>query len=194
MTRHAGRVAFAYGAFLLLVALQRVFELVLSRRNVARLLRDPGSRSSETPFEFAQLVAVHVALLTLPLVEHVVAERRPHPVVVGVALAAFAAAQWLRLASIRALGTTWNARALVAPSSPVIDRGPYRHVRHPNYAAVLVEFQALPWIGGAWMSWIVLNALHAPILARRIQREERLLAGVPGWHERMRSKPRFWPH
>jgi methyltransferase len=75
----------------------------------------------------------------------------------------------------------------------VSERGPYRFIRHPNYLAVLIEFSAVPLGGGAWISWAVLNVLHAPVLAARIRGEERLLEDLPRWRERMSRKGRFWP-
>ena len=139
------------------------------------------------------MVALHAALVVLPACETFVLERRPPTWLCAIALLAFAAAQVLRYWAIASAGKAWNARAVVAPSMQVSDRGPYRFVRHPNYLAVLIEFSAVPLAGGAWISWLVLNVLHAPVLAARIRGEERLLATLPEWQQRMSAKGRFWP-
>jgi methyltransferase len=139
------------------------------------------------------MVALHAGLIVLPACEVAFLERRPPAALFAVAAGAFVLAQVLRYWAIRSAGIAWNARAVVAPSMRVSERGPYRYVRHPNYLAVLIEFSAVPFGGGAWISWIVLNALHAPVLAARIRGEERLLAGLPDWRARMAHKGRLLP-
>jgi methyltransferase len=129
----------------------------------------------------------------LPLCEVLFLDRRPPAWLFVGAVVAFAVAQGLRYWAIASAGKAWNARAVVAPSMTVSERGPYRWVRHPNYVAVIVEFSAVPLAGGAWIAWIVLNALHAPVLAARIRGEEKLLAALPEWKLRMESKGRFLP-
>jgi len=91
------------------------------------------------------------------------------------------------------LGPAWNARAVVDPSQAVVVRGPYRWIRHPNYLAVLLEFTAIPLAFGAPLSWVVLNLLHAPLIVRRIQAEERALHALPGYAAAMETKARFLP-
>ena len=49
------------------------------------------------------------------------------------------ATQALRWWCISTLGRRWNTRIVVIPGMPLVDRGPYRWLRHPNYVAVVVE-------------------------------------------------------
>jgi methyltransferase len=183
----------AYYVLLGVVALQRVAELVLTHRRLAALPADERARVADGAWTWRAMVALHTALIVMPACEVHFLERRPQPWLFFGALAAFAAAQGLRYWAIASAGPAWNARAVVAPSMTVSERGPYRFVRHPNYAAVLVEFSAVPLAGGAWIAWIVLNALHAPVLSARIRGEEKLLAALPEWSSRMGSKGRFLP-
>jgi methyltransferase len=190
MTPLAGGLTWGYALFVGLVAAQRLVELAWSRRNVARLA-DP--RASETGAAYRAMVIVHTGLVVLPPLE---AAARPAPVADGVfwtALGVFLAAQVLRLWTLASLGRAWNARAVVDPGLGVVTAGPYRWIRHPNYLAVLIEFTALPAAGGAWISLLVLHAVHAPVLARRIRGEERELERVPGYADAMRGKGRFLP-
>jgi methyltransferase len=171
------------------LAAERVFELALTR---ARLRSGRGA-PTHGALEWSALVAVHVALLALPPLEaFALGTRAPEPVV-WTAVAVALAAQALRYWCILSLGRAWNARAVVDPGLGVVERGPYRWVRHPNYAAVFLEFTAVPLAFGAWRSWILLNALHLPLIARRIRGEEELLRRVPGYSERMEGKGRFLP-
>jgi len=189
------------------VAAQRIVELALSRRHI-RLVRErakesrtpnaASTRSAETRvagtrLHWRAMIAVHAALVILPALEVVCLGARAGERLFWCALVAFAAAQGLRYWSIASLGLAWNARAVIDPLQPCISAGPYRWIRHPNYLAVLIEFSAVPLALGAWRSWIVLNVVHAPILARRIRAEEALLAATPGYAEAMLSKGRFVP-
>ncbi|HET6203145.1 MAG TPA: isoprenylcysteine carboxylmethyltransferase family protein [Planctomycetota bacterium] len=181
----------AYAALLGLVALQRIGELLLSRRHVASA--GPSARTAESPAHFRWIAAVHVGLLVLPAVEVGIRGRGAPDSVFFAALAVFLAAQALRYSAIRSLGRSWNVRAVVDPALGVVAGGPYRWIRHPNYLAIVLEFLSIPAAGGAWISLLVLNALSAPLLARRIREEEAALARVPGYLEAMGSKGRLVP-
>ena len=91
------------------------------------------------------------------------------------------------------MGRGWNARATVPAALEVVDSGPYRWIRHPNYVAVAAEMAALPLAGSAPICAATLSCANAVILAQRIRAEERLLAQVPGYSARMGQKPRFVP-
>src|SRR5205807_4971259 len=125
------------------------------------------------------MIAAHIALFTLPLVEVTRLRRRPRAPLAWVGLLGAAAA--LRWWSIRSLGQSWNVRALVPRDLRPVTGGPYRFVRHPNYLAVALEFLALPLAGGATWCAVGLSLLNAAVLGDRIRAEERLLAAVPGY-------------
>ncbi|MBI5362513.1 MAG: hypothetical protein HZA53_04985 [Planctomycetes bacterium] len=175
------------------VALQRVLELAHSRRN-RRATRDVPGADAEPRSAFAAMVMAHAALVVLPPLEAALWPTE-WPFAAGAgALVVFAAAQVLRYWAIRSLGKAWNVAAHVTPDLGVCARGPYRWIRHPNYLAVLLEFAAVPLALGSWRSFLLLNALHTPVLFLRIRREERLLFRVPGYAAAMGSKGRFLPH
>ena len=67
---------------------------------------------------------------------------------------------------------------IVVPGLPLVSRGPYRLLRHPNYVAVVLEGAALPLVHSAWVTAAGFTLLNAALLARRIQVEERALATV----------------
>jgi methyltransferase len=183
----------AYVAWLALVALQRLYELQLTRTRLRALSESERAQTGDAPWTWRAMVALHAGLIVLPACEVFLLDRRPPIWMFAVAVVVFAGAQALRYWAIASAGRAWNARAVVAPSMTVSEHGPYRFVRHPNYLAVLIEFTAVPLGGGAWISWILLNALHAPVLAARIRGEERLLGRLPEWRASMAHKGRFWP-
>jgi methyltransferase len=93
-----------------------------------------------------------------------------------IAAGGFLAAELLRYWSIRSLGGRWNTRILILPDASLVERGPYRWLRHPNYVAVAIELAAVPAIFGAWWTLAVVSALNALVLlAVRIPAEERAL-------------------
>jgi methyltransferase len=86
------------------------------------------------------------------------------------------ATQALRWWCISTLGRRWNTRIVVVPGLPLVDRGPYRWLRHPNYVAVVVEGIALPMVHTAWITAVTFTVLNAFLLRVRIRAEEDALA------------------
>ena len=168
------------------VGAQRLRELALSRRN-SRGLRGRQAAAGSYPL----MVAAHVGLCTLPLVEVATLRRRSRAPLLWTGVLAVATA--LRWWSIRTLGSTWNVRAVVPDDLRPVSSGPYRFVRHPNYLAVSLEFLALPLAGGAICSALGLSLLNAGVLIDRIRSEERLLARVPGYEEAFKGRARLIP-
>ncbi|MFD0471542.1 isoprenylcysteine carboxylmethyltransferase family protein [Nonomuraea thailandensis] len=85
-------------------------------------------------------------------------------------------AQGLRWWCIRTLGHQWNTRVVVVPGLPLVHRGPYRWMRHPNYVAVVAEGIALPLVHTAWVTALVFTITNAALLAVRIRVEDAALA------------------
>jgi methyltransferase len=156
-----------------LVALQRVLELALSRRN-ERMLRARGA-VERGEGHYPPLIAMHALWLLSTLVEGLL--RGPGiPGWWPVPLTIFLLAQLLRYWAILSLGEYWNTRVLVVPGARLVARGPYRYLRHPNYVAVAVEIATFPLIFGAWVTALVFSALNAALLYVRINTENRALA------------------
>jgi methyltransferase len=86
------------------------------------------------------------------------------------------ASQALRWWCIATLGKQWNTRVIVVPGMPLVTKGPYRLLRHPNYVAVVVEGAALPLVHSAWLTACAFALLNALLLGVRIRVEDRALA------------------
>jgi methyltransferase len=155
------------------VALQRLFELVLARANErkARALGAVERGQGHYPF----VVALHILWLVSTLVEGLL--RGPDfPAYWLVPLALFLLVQPLRYWAILSLGENWNTRILVVPGANLVRRGPYRYLSHPNYVVVVVEILAFPLTFGAWITALVFTVLNAAVLSLRIREENRALA------------------
>jgi methyltransferase len=163
-----------YVALVAAVALERLAELAVARRNTAWSRQRGGVEFGSR--HYPALVALHTGLLFGCLVEATVAGRPFLPALGWPMLAVVLAAQGLRWWCIRSLGPQWNTRVLVVPGASVVARGPYRWLRHPNYVAVVAEGVALPLVHSAWVTALVFTALNAVVLRVRISTEDAALA------------------
>lgn len=158
------------------VALERLAELVVSTRHARASLRRGGIEHGRG--HYPVMVALHTGLLVGALVE--VWWRRPEfvPALGWTMLAVVVLAQALRWWCITALGEQWSTRVIVVPGLPLVDRGPYRLLPHPNYVAVVAEGFALPLVHSAWWTAVGFTVLNAALLAIRIRVEDAALAGA----------------
>lgn len=164
---------------LLAVALERMAELRLSLRHARWAVERGGIETGKGHYPW--MVLLHTGLLAGCLVEVMVADRPFVPGLGWPMLALVLLAQGLRWWCIGSLGERWNTRVIVVPGLPLVMRGPYTYLRHPNYVAVVVEGFALPLVHAAWLTAIAFTALNAWLLTVRIRCEERALeAGVAG--------------
>jgi methyltransferase len=160
----------------LLVALERLAELLVSRRNAAWSLARGGRETGAA--HYAVMVVLHTGLLVGCLVEAYV--RRPEvPVTLAAVMLLLAlGSQALRWWCIATLGRRWNTRVIVVPGLPLVRSGPYRLLRHPNYVAVVVEGLALPLVHACWVTALVFTVANAFVLAVRLRVENAALATV----------------
>ena len=158
-------------------AAERLVELVLSARHARWAFARGGVERGRG--HFPPMVALHTALLVAPVVEVVVADRPFLPWLGWPALAVVLAAQALRWWCIASLGRQWNTRVIVVPGAPLVARGPYARLAHPNYVAVVLEGVALPLVHTAWVTALAFTLLNAVLLLGfRIPAEERALADL----------------
>lgn len=163
-----------YAVLLGLVAAERLAELLVTRRNAAWAFARGGVETGQRHYPL--MVALHVGLLVGAPVEVLLADRPFLPALGWPMLALVVAAQALRWWCIATLGRQWNTRVIVVPGLPLVRRGPYRRLRHPNYLAVVVEGLALPLVHTAWVTAALFTVLNAAVLAVRLQAEEAALS------------------
>lgn len=156
-------------AVLLFVTLQRLAELIHARRNEARLRAAGGIEHGAGHYPL--IVLLHAAWL-VALWLGIPADAP----VAWWALGGFVLAQVFRLWILLALGRWWTTRIITLPGAPLVLHGPYRVMRHPNYAVVVAEIALLPLAFGAWRIALVFSVLNALLLAWRIRVEARAIA------------------
>ncbi len=153
---------------LLLVAMQRLGELALARRNTQLLLQRGAVEVGAGHYPL--LILLHSSwllaiLLTTP----------SHAPVNGWLLALLILLQWGRVWTIAVLGRYWTTRIINVPGTPLIRKGPYRFIRHPNYWIVVGEIAVLPLIFGNWPVAFIWSIANAAMLAWRIKIENAAL-------------------
>ncbi|MFN6544149.1 isoprenylcysteine carboxyl methyltransferase family protein [Mycolicibacterium nivoides] len=163
-----------FTALIALVAVERVLELVVSKRNLQWSIAQGGKEFGAK--HYPVMVALHSALLVGAVVE--ARRRRPSPVLGRIMVVVVLAAQALRWWCITTLGRQWNTRVVVVPGATRVVDGPYRVLPHPNYVAVVTEGAALPLAGGAWITALVFTVANAALLRTRIRVENEALQGL----------------
>ena len=152
-----------------LVALQRAAELIYAERNTRALLARGAVEAGRKHYPL--MVALHAAWLAATAVF-----LPDTPQIQWIALTAFIVLQALRVWVIATLGPYWTTRIVTLPGAPLVKKGPYKFVRHPNYMIVIGEVMALPLVFGEAAVALVFTALNAAMLYWRIKAEEAALA------------------
>ena len=165
-----------YTLLIVAIAVERLAELVVSKRNW-QWSRERGGVEAGVG-HYPVMVALHIALLAGCLIEVVVLDRPFIPALGWSMLAVVVGAQVLRWWCITTLGPQWNTRVIVVPGAPRVAGGPYRWIPHPNYVAVVVEGIALPMVHSAWLTAVVFTVANAALLRTRIRTENTALANL----------------
>jgi methyltransferase len=154
------------------ITLQRLVELRLAGRNTACLRARGGIEFGQRHYPL--IVAFHAAwIFGLWWLGH---GRLVDPLL----LAAFLLLQLLRFWVIAALGERWTTRVIVLPGAPLVARGPYRFLRHPNYLVVAIEIALVPLALGLPVFAAVFSVINAVLLLVRVRVESAASARVGG--------------
>ena len=150
-----------------LVTLQRVAEIFIAHRNTKRLMERGGLEVASG--HYLLIVALHTVWLAglwyLALKLEI-----SWPWIFAY-LVLEAARGWI----IATLGQRWTTRIIVMPGETLVEEGPYKYFRHPNYMVVAGEIFILPMAFGLWWYAILFAALNGALLYWRIKSEDEAL-------------------
>jgi methyltransferase len=152
-----------------LVLVQRVVELLWAHRNTIRLRQLGGEEADAEGYPY--FILLHAGWL-VSLALFVPAPTPP----IWPLLALFALLQLARLWVISSLGRYWTTRIITVPGAPLVQTGPFRWLRHPNYLLVVAEIALLPLAFGAVAAAVSFSAANLMLILRRIRIEESVLA------------------
>ncbi len=155
---------------LALVTAERLGELWLARRNTTALIADGAVEHA--PGHYPLIVLLHTAWLAGLWV---LAWSSP---INMFWLAVFLLLQVLRVWVLATLGPRWTTRIIVKPGAPLVARGPYKWLSHPNYVVVIGEIAVLPLCFGLPWYALAFSLANAAVLTIRIRAENAALAGV----------------
>jgi methyltransferase len=164
-------MAFGWGAALLaFLTAQRVAELWWARQNERRLFAAGGVEFGRS--HLLLIVLLHATWMTGMWI--LAYDRSIDPSFLVVVILLQIARFWVLVT----LGRRWTIRIIVVPGEKLMARGPYRFLRHPNYAVVSGEIAAVPLALGLPVYALVFSILNAALLAIRIPEENTALAAA----------------
>jgi len=150
------------------LVVQRLAELAYARKNTQALLAR-GAREIGAE-HYPLFVVLHSSwLITMA------ALTPASPPVPWLLLGVFVLVQAARVWVIATLGPYWTTRIITVPDAPLVARGPFRFVRHPNYLVVAIEIPLVPLILGLEWVALIFGATNLALLAYRIRLEDRAL-------------------
>ena len=159
---------------LLIVALQRLAELWYSNRNTKKLLTEGGKEVGQSHYPI--MIAIHTGWLFTITAFAVLADTHSvDDLIIWPLICVYGLVQVGRFWVLFSLGHYWSTKVIDLPEAPLIRKGPYRWIKHPNYLIVVLEVALLPMALQMWGIALVFSILNAGILAWRIQVENRAL-------------------
>lgn len=152
--------------FLGFIILQRLSELVIARRNTARLLSKGAYEVGAS--HYPVMVAMHSTWIACLVIFGYTA-----PLAFGW-LSGFVLLQVLRVWILTSLGPRWTTRVIIL-EEPLVERGPFKYLSHPNYMLVVAEIIVAPMVLGLVWVAVLFTLLNAAMLWVRIGVEHKAL-------------------
>jgi methyltransferase len=184
------KIGFAF--ILLIIAIQRIFEIKKSRKNEFNLKSQGGQEHA--PRHFYVMIMIHLAWFISMILE-VYFLRRPFYFSLFLLSASFVImGNWLRYQSMKALGARWTIRIFTIPHFEPVTHGIYKFIRHPIYLGVILEIAFIPLLHTAYMTSVFFSLANARLLKKRIYEEEKALNSINNYQNIFQDKPRLIPN
>jgi protein-S-isoprenylcysteine O-methyltransferase Ste14 len=102
----------------------------------------------------------------------------------------------LRWWSFLSLGKYFTVVVKTSSEQPVVDRGPYRVLRHPSYTGLLLAVAGVAVMVGNWVGVVGSVGLVLTVVVYRVRIEERALTAALGdrYREFAASRARLVPY
>ena len=155
-------------AFLLIsyLIICRIVELLISRRNTTRLIKEGAKEFF--PFHYKFLVLFHITFIIYFMIksfDNIDLNYRY--------IFLFIFIQLLRFKIIFDLGKYWTTRIIVVEKKKLIKTGIYRFFRHPNYIVVFFEIILICIIFNDYEALLYFSLINTILIFIRIYYEER---------------------
>jgi methyltransferase len=175
--------------FLAVVILQRLAELKIARNNENWMKKRGGKEFGHKHYRL--MVGIHSCFFIFYLWE-VLYFRKDLSAQWPLLLTLFVVTQAGRVWALSSLGKHWNTKIIVVPNGPVIIKGPYKFLKHPNYVIVTLEFIILPLLFQAYLTTIIFSILNIWILSIRIPEEEKALSELTPYRQSFKQGRRIF--
>ena len=160
----------AFILFISFIILLRIGELIFSRKNEIWLLQNGAIEYGQKHYPF--IVALHVLFIVSLIIEYSTKQTATFSLFFLVLYFLFLVFKvWV----ITSLGKYWNTKIYHISGSPLISKGVYKYLKHPNYLVVIAEIAIIPLIFHLYYTAIVFTVLNAMILSVRVKAENKAL-------------------
>lgn len=159
-----------FSLFIIFLILLRIAELLLARSNEKWILQRGAVEYGQK--HYLLIVMLHVFFFVSLIAEYLIAEPASYSLSLLLLLFIILA---LKIWTILSLGKFWNTKIYHIPDYPLIKKGPYRYLKHPNYILVIAEIAVIPLIFHLYYTAVLFTVLNAFMLTVRIKEENRAL-------------------
>jgi len=160
----------AFIFFISFIILLRIGELILSQRNEIWLLQNGAIEYGHKHYPY--IVSLHILFIVSLIIEYSTKQTAFFSLfflVLYLLILLFKA--WI----ILSLGKFWNTKIYHITDFPLIKKGVYKYLKHPNYLVVISEIAIIPLVFHLYFTAIVFTVLNAIMLSVRIKEENKVL-------------------
>jgi methyltransferase len=157
---------------LAILIFQRIAELLIAKSN-EKWMKKRGAKEYGRD-HYLYIVWMHIGFF-ISLIGEVLLAGRPLSPYWPLLLMLFLIVQIGRIWVMMSMGRFWNTKIIVLPGAKVIRKGPFKYMKHPNYAIVTLELLIIPLLFQAYATAIVFFILNQALLKARIPIEEKAL-------------------
>ena len=160
----------AFILFISFIVLQRIGELILSRWNEKWLLQNGAIEYGQKHYPY--IVALHVLFIGSLIAEYSTVRTASFSLLF---LVIYLFLLTFKAGVILSLGKFWNTKIYRIPGSPLVKKGMYKFIKHPNYLIVVAELAIIPLVFQLYYTAIAFTLLNAIVLSIRVKEENRVL-------------------
>ncbi len=160
----------AFILFISFIILIRIIELNYSAKNERWLLKNGAVEYGQK--HYPVMVLMHVSFLCALIIEYTLKQPGSFNQFL---LACYFILLLLKVWTIWSLGNFWNTKIYHISGLPLIIRGPYKYISHPNYILVTIEIAIIPLIFHLYYTAVIFSVLNAAMLYVRIKEEDKVL-------------------
>jgi methyltransferase len=156
--------------FIAFIVILRIAELLLSKMNELWLLQRGAVEYGKK--HYLLIVAMHILFLISLLIEYDIQQPAKYS---SCFLIFYLALLALKVWVISSLGKFWNTKIFHITGYPLVKKGPYKYIKHPNYIIVIAEIAVIPLIFHLFYTAVIFTLLNAILLSVRISEENKAL-------------------